>query len=310
MNYSEFLSAVRNNMEDRYKNGASVLIHPVLKNNGLRLDGLLILQPGENISPTIYLNPYYDRYLSGTGLEDILDDIEAAYEEHHYPMNFNTSLFRDFSYVRDKISFRLINRASNMALLSDIPFLPFLDLAVVFYFHLEHEFFGSSTVLIHKEHMALWDTDCEELYTLACANTRSLTGCELFPMETLIRSFLDPSDQFPLKNLSSLYVLTNKSQIFGAACLLYEDVLADFARVCEDDFYVLPSSVHEVLLLPVKKSPPVSSLLDMVHEINRTEVPIQDVLSDQIYLYRCAVGKLGLVLLTPTAPEKVCEKDL
>ena len=61
MNYSEFLSAVRNNMEDRYKNGASVLIHPVLKNNGLRLDGLLILQPGENISPTIYLNPYYDR---------------------------------------------------------------------------------------------------------------------------------------------------------------------------------------------------------------------------------------------------------
>ncbi|MCI8505178.1 MAG: hypothetical protein HFI67_03190 [Lachnospiraceae bacterium] len=295
MNYSDFLSKICRDMEKRYTK-ASVSIQPVLKNNSRRLDGLLILQPGENIAPTIYLNPYYTRYRQGSSLNDLLDEIADIYEAHRFPSLFDLSLLHDFNRVRDRICFRLINRASNLELLADIPYFPFLDLAIVFFFTLEDEIIGSSTVLIHNSHLALWGTTKEALFSLAKTNTPTLSGHELVPMERLI--FPDVQKEcLSSHSTTDLFVLSNKNRLFGAACLLYKDLLPSFADMLRDDFYVLPSSIHEVLLLPVKKSPPPNSLLEMVQDINRTEVGPEDVLSDHIYLYQARENRLGIVLL-------------
>ena len=69
---------------------------------------------------------------------------------------------------------------------------------------------------------------------------------------------------------------------------------------------MLPSSIHEVLLLPVKTSPSPRSLLDMVREINQNDVAPEDVLSNHIYLYRSAERRLGIVLLTGYYETKHC----
>ena len=103
---------------------------------------------------------------------------------------------------------------------------------------------------------------------------------------------------------ADLFVLSNKSRLFGAACLLYEELLSSFADMLQDDFYILPSSIHEVLLLPVKKSPPLSSLLEMVQDINQTEVVPEDVLSNHIYLYQSRENRLGIVLLAGSCSSK------
>ncbi|QNM05294.1 DUF5688 family protein [Qiania dongpingensis] len=324
MNYPDFLSQIRCQMEHRMDSQASVSIQPVLKNNGLRLDGLLIMQPGENITPTIYLNDYYEEYLNGASMQDILSDIECVYEAHRCPASFDVALFQDFERLKGKIAFRLINRAANKTLLEDLPFIPFLDLAVVFYFTIENDFIGSSTALIHKRHMELWETSAEELYLLAFSNTRSHYGCEIRPMDQLIREILerdgnsflkkDPSvydclsagmaDNAPEKKPANpMYILTNRERAFGAVCLLYDEVLQKFANELNDDFYVLPSSIHEVILLPCKKSPSPDSLQNMVREINETDVAPDEVLSDHIYVYRAAGRHLGLVLFSH---EKMC----
>lgn len=296
MNYSEFLSKICCSVKSRYTE-ASVTIQPVLKNNSTHLDGLLILQPGENIAPTIYLNSYYSRYQKGTSLDELLKEIISIYEKHRFPSLFDLSLLRDFNRIRNRISFRLINRSSNPELLSDIPFLPFLDLAVVFFFTLEDEIIGSSTVLIHNSHLKLWEITKETLFSLAKANTRALSGCEIIPMERLL--FPDAKkEDFPPAHAAEIFVLSNRTKIFGAACMLYEDVLASFAGVLQDDFFILPSSIHEVLLLPAKKSPPAESLLEMVQEINENEVAAEDVLSNHIYLYRASERRLSIVLFT------------
>ncbi len=294
MNYPEFLSTICRSMEKHYTK-AAVSVKQVLKNNGTRLDGLLILQPGENIAPTIYLNPYFTRYQNGTSLKDILKEIAAVYEKHRFPSLFDLSLLRDFDRIRNHISFRLINRSSNLELLPDIPFIPFLDLAVVFFFTLEDEIIGRSSVLIHNSHLALWKKTKEELFGLAKTNTRFLTGCEIIPLEHLLSAETD-KETLPPASASEIFILSNRTRLFGAACLLYQDLLASFSSMLQDDFYVLPSSIHEVLLLPVKKSPSAASLLEMVQEINRAEVAPEDVLSDHIYLYRAAKRRLGVVL--------------
>ena len=297
MSYSEFLSQICHIMKNQYP-AASISIQPVLKNNGQRLDGLLILQPGENIAPSIYLNSYYTEYLNGELLGDILDDIKSIYETHRIPVPFDISIFQNFENIQKKIFFRLINQASNLELLSDIPYLPFLDLAVVYFLTLENETIGSTTALIHNKHLELWHTTKEELFTLARVNTRTLSGYEILPMERLLFPETKPETPFPSPTAHTLFVLSSHARTFGAACLLYEDVLASFADEIQDDFYILPSSIHEVLLIPAKKSPPAKALQEMVEDINETEVAPEDILSNQIYFYRAAEHCLRIVLFT------------
>ena len=83
-----------------------------------------------------------------------------------------------------------------------------------------------------------------------------------------------------------MYVLSNKSRVHGAACILYPDILKDFAAVVEKDLYVLPSSIHEVILLPAEGTEDSEQLKLMVHEINESQVEDEEVLSDSVYFYR------------------------
>ncbi len=309
MNYSEFLSQICHIMKKQYPE-ASISVQPVLKNNGRRLDGLLILYPGENIAPSIYLNSYYTSYSKGAPLEDILEDIKGIYEKHRIPVPFDISIFQHFERIQKKIFFRLINQSSNLELLSDVPHLPFLDLAIVFFLSLENETIGSSTALIHNKHLELWNTTKEELFPLARSNTRTLAGYEILPMEQLLFPEIKSEASFPSYAAHTLFVLSSHTRAFGAACLLYEDILASFADEIQDDFYVLPSSIHEVLLIPAKKSPPAKALQEMVRDINETEVAPEDILSNQIYLYRAAEHCLKIVLFTGYCPENQFSESL
>ncbi len=290
MIYSEFLSQIKTMAKARAGSGASVTIRPVLKNNNLRLDGLLILYPGENISPAIYLNPYYARYLGGMSLEAILDDIFMVYEAHRLPARFNTDLFRDFSAVKDRLFIRLISRSANPGLLEEVPYVPFLDLAAVFCFSLEDDSMGSTTVLIRNNYADFWETDADALYRLALSNMRRRSAPELYPLSRL------SGRQTGETILSSVFVLTNRTAVFGAASLLFDGFLASFAAK-HGDFYVLPSSVHEVLLVPRRIGLSPISLLTMLREVNQKDIAPEDVLSDCLYLYREKEKRLGLLFL-------------
>lgn len=87
------------------------------------------------------------------------------------------------------------------------------------------------------------------------------------------------------KEAPALYVMTNRSQTFGASCMLYDSTLEDFAESQESNLVILPSSIHEVLLLKQEKGMNFESMREMVMDINRHEVPKEDILSDSVYLY-------------------------
>lgn len=181
-------------------------------------------------------------------------------------------------------------------MLADMPWIPFLDLSIVFYLFLEQTESGQMTALVHNDHMKAWGTDEKELKNLALANTPSMLPPRLTSMSDVMKSIarehLDGDYQeefidslFSSQAFSPLHVLTNSSGINGASAVLYPELLKNFADRMESDLIILPSSIHEVLLIPNTENASFEDLANMVSHINRAEVPVEDRLSDQVYLY-------------------------
>ena len=104
-------------------------------------------------------------------------------------------------------------------------------------------------------------------------------GCIESMADEMLEQMLDCREQVPM------YVLTNDVKYYGAACILYDGVLKEFAESAGRDLYILPSSVHEVILLPDMGYEDVDMLKKMVCEVNDTQLSPDEVLSDTIYHY-------------------------
>ena len=296
MVYEMFQTKIANTLRSCLGNDYELMLQKVPKNNGTILDGLCIIRKEDNLSPTIYLNSYYERYQDGISLNSIIQEILDIYQENSSVTSLDFSILNDFSLLKEKVVYKLIHTASNEELLKDLPSIPYLDLSIIFYLYLEKNENGQMTSLIHNEHLKLWDTSPQELYNLASINTPKLLPVELNSMEEVMRSiakehlgneyreeFLD--DLLSARTISPLYVQTNSVGICGACTILYPNQLKNFADMAEADLVILPSSIHEVLLLPYEANLSFQELTDMVSHINRAEVPVEDRLSDQVYLY-------------------------
>lgn len=297
MNYNQFLEEVRAAVQERLGRDYEIRIQKITKNNGILLDGLIIGKASKGIAPTIYLNLYYIHFTHGMSMQEILEDIISAYKENNDVVLGDMRELLDFSNVRDKVAFKLIQMEKNEELLKDVPYIKFLDLAVVFYLVLDEHKGGQMTALIHNSHMEPWGVGKEELYHLAEKNTPILLPSEIktmkeimcnilkghleeLEMEEMVDDLLDFDSQKP-----SLYVLSNKKKINGAGCILYDGCLKDFADSQNSDIVILPSSTHEVILIPDDGKLDYGELQKMVDEINESEVSEEDVLSDRIYKY-------------------------
>ena len=145
MNYQEFLTTIRTQLSLRIETGVTLDIRSFTKNNGTHYDGLVLLHPKKNVSPAIYLMPYYHRYLEGVCLEEICEDILHTYQAHAPEENFDTSYFTDFSRASEHIVMRLVSFEKNQELLKEVPFFRYQDLAVIFYCEEKHATASSPT---------------------------------------------------------------------------------------------------------------------------------------------------------------------
>ena len=263
-----------------------------MKNNGVVLRGITLMQDDSNISPTIYLNPYYDAYENGdTTLGTVIDEVIDTYERNKINRSIDMKFFLNYETVRSRIIFKLINTEKNRELLRDVPYIPFHDLSIVFQCLVSEERFGNASILIHNVHLQLWKVNAHELYECALENTPLLQGYELADMNTVLEEMkalggIDDEEIEDMQQEVPMYVLSNKSRINGASCILYKDILKDFAMVVDKDLYVLPSSIHEVILLPSDGTQESEQLKEMVREINQSQVEKEEVLSDSVYYYR------------------------
>lgn len=280
MNYQEFLTNVKTQLADRVSADVKLEIHPVIKNNGRRCDGLIIMQPDLNVSPTIYLQPYYHRYLEGVCLEDIYNDILSSYQNHLPKKDFDTSIFTDYSRASSRIVMRLVNYKKNEELLEDVPYYRFQDLAVIFYCMLHADHSNQANILIHNHHLDLWKVSVDELRAVAKKNTPLLLPPEFLPMQSLLKEHHSICD-------IPMYVMSNYYRTNGAAVILYEQMLKQTADMLQKNLVILPSSIHEVILIPVESadSATLAEYTQMVREVNESQLADDEILSDHAYYF-------------------------
>lgn len=295
MNYETFLKTIHEMVQTRLKQDTSVSLRRILKNNGIMLDGLSFTKPGSRLSPTVYLNSYYNEAEEGMPLSIITDQIMMVYETNP---GFSENIYdelHNFDSVRDKIAYKLIHAEKNRSLLLNIPHIPYLDLAIVFYMILNDNDEGQMTTLIQNDHLSMWNISLEELGTLAKKNTPNLLPYHISSIESVLRQF-EADEMFNTHEFPSvdLYVLTNSRGINGAACMLYPHILKQFSDSIGEDLIVLPSSIHEVLLTPASLSISYNELNEMVQTINQSDVPAEDCLSDHIYYFSRIKDRLYL----------------
>ena len=300
MEYREFLENVRKEVESRYDSNVSVTLNHVMKNNGTELDGITIMEKDKNIAPTIYINSFYDRYREGVSLKAVVSEIIRIYNQNKNSININADYFENYENVRKTIVYKLVNYQKNKKLLEDVPYKRVLDLAVVFYCLIEQRKGVSATALIHNEHLRIWNVTEDEIYNDALKNTPVLLAGSIVPMSKILREIAGTA---PVDNDEKvceytgediLYVLTNSSRVNGAACILYDNLLKKFANDVHSDLYILPSSVHEVIIVPKKNAFDKSELADMVREVNEQGVSQDEILSDNVYEYN---RKNGLITM-------------
>lgn len=291
--YEEFATEIKDRIQKQIGTGADVILKEMEQNNGGSRIGLLIHKKNEKVAPVIYLEPYYACYLEGDGIDEVAKEVYTAWFGIKPPEGLESFRFQDYEKVKQRVLFKLVNYGLNEKLLSKVPHQRYLDLAVVFYCPLaEDERIGKTSVLIRKEHLALWGITEEELAAGAYQNTPRLLEYQLIDMEKIIRGLLPGGEETELPESKDkapeMLVLTNKGRINGAACLLYPHLLEKLAKEKNASFIILPSSIHELILVPVREGmekDKTEAYTQMVKEVNQTELAEEEILSDHAYFY-------------------------
>ena len=318
MNYNEFKDYVKEHvleyLPEQYKN-ANMDIRQAVKNNDVVLDGLTIFNPNGNMSPTIYLNAAYEEYQQGMDIEDVVGKIADAYIEHiepreEYRFNFDLQEVKNYEVVKDFIYPKVSNLQSNVNRLSNIPYTQKEDLAITYHIWANgnEEFMG--TITINNDLMELYGVSMDTLHGQAMNNMDKISPLKFESIqETMVKMMASDFAQeegIPLEEAKDLirasipndgpdlYCLTNEVNVNGAVYIMREDVQQMVAEKLGGDYYILPSSVHEVLIVPQSAGMDPEELTDMVNTVNEGCVMQDEILSDHVYQYDAKEHKLSL----------------
>lgn len=189
----------------------------------------------------------------------------------------------------DKIYFRLarkVKASRERQIITE----PYLDMTLVYYLKVgltDEEFLMME---IKSETMRKWEIDFAKLKEIALKNMLKNNEPEIIRFDELMPLYIDGGNELDKR----MYIITNKNRNFGATCLVYPGLLDSIYEKVGGDYYILPSSIHECIALKVNDDLDPQILRALVRKINYTEVKPEEVLSDNVYVYRRAAGCLSI----------------
>lgn len=302
MEIMEFCQKVKRSLAAEIEEGITLSVKQIVKNNGVVLHSITVSKTGRNISPNIYLDGLYDAYEGGATFRAVMNEVRRIYEESKMEAGIDMSFFLNYERMKGRVVYKVIGYERNKDLLCQIPHVLFLDMALVFYCHVPEEELGCATILIYNSHLKMWNVPKERLYWDARRNTERLLSPRIISIEEMMKEVFSGGlikeipeekeegcislDFGPKPEADGrMYVLGNEKKLFGAAVMFYNDVLDEFSDRLKKNLFILPSSVHEVILIPDDGLQEPEELWKMVCEINDTQVEPEEVLTDALYYF-------------------------
>ena len=281
-----FYGSLREELLVRCPVGMEISFQTITRNNDVRLHGCLLRRNESHIAPTLYMENFYDLYKDGMSVGETADAMLKICVNSLDDVREFEFAPEDWESVRKMIGMKVLGYERNPELLQRVPYIRYEDLAVVFIFVLKEAGITGGVAVITSELSGLWGISAEELF----AQARQSAPVLLEPVVSNIRNMIGdcPEEVEEIiddpENAVDMYILTNKSQTYGASSLFYPGLLEKITDYLGGGFYILPSSVHEVILIPEAAGEP-DALRRMVQEVNRCEVPEDMILSDNVYYY-------------------------
>lgn len=306
MIYRDFLDNVRDNilkyMPSDYM-GGTVKVAKVTKDNDMVLDGLCIYKADGKSSPTVYLEQYYAKLIDGADLEYIMRKIAAdfvsATEYYAHLQAFDPT---DWGFVRSKVGYYLINCEKNKERLRDKVYKTIGELAKVYIVIADMGNMGVNFMLISDDLFEEWDISLEELDRAAEKNMEGHFPPVLLNMEEQMKELLTgkPAPNLLKRDIEHgvgmMYVLTNRQKIHGASVVIYPGLLEKVSLLFDDDFFIIPSSTEEVIIVPKSIGVRGFELEKSLRDVNG-QIAENEILSD--YLYEYIRGSNGMSRVMP-----------
>lgn len=279
----EFAERVADCINDKMKNcDVKAAVQIMKKNNGVERIGVVIKQNDSNVAAVIDIAEFKTEYERGKLLDEIADKVFSLAMQNRQE-NMDILQITDYEKVKSRLALKLVNRSMNEEMLKDMPHIyVFDDLACICYIALTDPENGK--IMVHNGLMAAWNVSAADLMQTAMENTEKLYPAKVENLETVLKNKVYPwldSDGFP-----SIYIVTHEGMTYGAVAALYKGLLDRLAEQWESDLILIPSSVHEFLVMKKDDCDMEDyELNQMVNEVNSTQLSQDEILSDHVYMY-------------------------
>lgn len=298
MMFDEFKKAVvegiRNWLPENFE-VADVQLNVVKKNNDVKLTGLTIQGVGQKVTPVIYLENFYEYYKDGMDMDTILRKIAEIRMENDNDNIMKGIQVLDFSAMKYKLFPRLLSAEWNQDILRKRPHIFIEDLAVTFYIDMGHVEQGTMSIPVTYQMMESWGKTEDELYHVAVDNLSELNEGTFDSLYQVMRELLKVDAPAEMMDLmipedEKVFVLSKRDKVYGASMLLDKQMMKKVIDQIGENFLILPSSIHECLIVVPSYGMEPDDYKDMVCSVNATSVEEEERLSNNVYRYSLEEG--------------------
>lgn len=255
-------------------------------------------------SPLINIQYFAEKWEKGSSVSDLAKEYIALFEDNlsnAHMLENASSLLTDYAKVKDHLMIKMVAKEGNDAFLTGKPFIDFLDMAAVFHVDLT-DLSENASAPVTNQHLEMWHVKKEDLLKAALPKTNRYILDNLLSLMMEVAKELN-GNRIPIlpemvesDGEQPMYVIQLTDQIFGAAAIMNEKLLMDVRKRLNSNFYILPSSIYELIVVPDNNPDNLTAsyMVEMVREINAEEVPPQERLTDSVYWFD---GKLARIIV-------------
>lgn len=286
MNFEQFKTQVIDEMRDRFPE-LDISLQEVSKLQGESYIGMAVRPENSNIAATTNLKAFFEDLGEDFNMDDVMDQIAHGISDQisHMPQ-FDEHVLNDYEQMKEKLTLQMIPTAGNEEKLSEIPHRNVEDMAIVYRFEMSNSAKEISSILVTDSMLRSYGITAGQLHEDALEAAVQTHPATLRNMTDVMRDLMgDAAALFAPDEPSPMWVASVEGGQNGACAIQYPDFLEQAAETLGGDFYVLPSSIHEVLLVADDGSMDLSYLEAMVRSVNETEVAPADRLSDHVFHY-------------------------
>lgn len=276
---------------------ARVSIKKETKNNDRSVTLLTIMKPGENINPAIHIDKFVKQIHDGRDLDAVMWEIANIRVTYKCDKSWTLN---NYEIIKPLLSIQICDTENNIEYLKDKPHIPFGDFSIFYRIQTSYRDDGIVSAAINNDTLKLWGITKERLHKDTISAEKNRNSVCLYNIEDMLnqaKSKKEPENLFGQEQIINtkqhyMYVLTNRDKTNGAGVLAIDGVLEKIGKSFNSDFYVLPSSVHEVIILPDIIGMDLATCEGIVKDINAAMVAPGDRLSDKVQRYDRATKTL------------------